>query len=266
MTGTPPPVVDEILNLDDDGLALWLLRQLDTAPPNERGRNYVSERLAAWFPETKAIGAVQQVDQFGIPKASSTRPALVERKLKEAYSLLITRNWIMPDPSSGKVFCDVTSLGRRQLAIVPGSDPDRMGFAAKALSVGDLHPALQARCVDLNFRQGRFETALRDSAAFLEDSIRNLSGLPSNLVGVRLAEQAFAPAPSGPLTDPGEHAGEAAGLQRLFMGFFGAVHNRVAHTEFHYQDPKEAFQILMLVDFLTGKLDEAAQRQSKTLT
>jgi hypothetical protein len=50
------------------------------------------------------------------------------------------------------------------------------------------------------------------------------------------------------------------------MGFFGAVHNRVAHTEFHYQDPKEAFQILMLVDFLTGKLDEAAQRQSKTLT
>jgi hypothetical protein len=82
---------------------------------------------------------------------------------------------------------------------------------------------------------------------------------------VALAEQAFAPAPKGPLSDPGEHKGQASGLQRLFMGFFGAVRNLVAHTEFRYANAKEAFQILMLVDFLTGQLEDGAKRTGKTL-
>jgi hypothetical protein len=47
------------------------------------------------------------------------------------------------------------------------------------------------------------------------------------------------------------------------MGFFGAVRNPLAHTEFRYGNPKEAFQVLMLVDLLTDKLDAAARRLGK---
>lgn len=262
MTTGAPSIIDEILALDDDALALWLLGELDKAPPIEKGENYIGERLAEWFPGSKAIGAIKQLDQTGLALASSTKPDLVERRLKEAYSSLMSRNWIRPDTGSGKRFCELTAQGQAQVAVAPGHDQKRMGFVAKVLTI-DLHPALQARHIDSHFRQGRFETALRDSSAFLEDTIRNLSGLPSNTVGVKLAEQAFAA--SGPLTDPNEHSGQAAGLQRLFMGFFGAVRNRVAHTQFRYADPTEAFQLLMLVDFLTGKLAEAASRQGKKL-
>jgi uncharacterized protein (TIGR02391 family) len=257
--------VDQVLALDEDGLALWLLRALSDAPPIERGENFIGEQLVRWFPNAKGIGIKQQVDMFGIPTAASTKPELVERRLKDAYATLMSRNLIRPDRDAGKVFCEVTAAGRQQLANTPGSDHDRVGFASKALSV-DLHPALQARAIDSNFRQGRFETALRDSSAFLEDSIRQLAGAAPKLVGVSLAEQAFAPAPGGVLTDPAEHPGQGNGLQRLFMGYFGAVRNLVAHTEFRYVDPKEAFQLLMLVDFLTGKLDQAATRLGKTLT
>lgn len=266
MAGPVPPVVEHIEKLDDDGLALWLLRELDIASPGQKGESFIHERLAEWFPAAKAIGAMQQLNQFGLPTGDSVRPGLVERRLKEAYSLLMSRNWIRPDSSSGNTFCELTAAGKRQLAVAPGSDQDRMGFAAKALSIGDLHPALQARFVDLNFRQGRYESALRDCAAFLEDSIRTLSGLSTGLVGVNLAESAFARAPGGPLTDPAEHPGEASGWQRLFMGFFGAIRNLVAHTEFRYEDPREAFQILMLVELLTGKLEAAASRAGQTLS
>jgi hypothetical protein len=81
-----------------------------------------------------------------------------------------------------------------------------------------------------------------------------------------LAQQAFAKAGNGPLTDPNEHPGQSTGLQNLFMGFFGAVRNLIAHTGHRYTDPREAFQLLMLVDLLTYKLDDAAQRIGLTLT
>jgi hypothetical protein len=171
VAGTEPPVVEEILRLDVDGCANWLLRQLDEAPPGETGENFISERVAEWFPGAKAIGAKRQLDQTGIPTAASTRPTLVERHLRDAYHTLVSRGFIRPDPGSGKTFCEITGAGRQQLTTAPGVDQERMGFAAKAMTF-ELHPALQARSIDTNFRQGRFETALRDSSAFLEDAIR----------------------------------------------------------------------------------------------
>jgi hypothetical protein len=55
------------------------------------------------------------------------------------------------------------------------------------------------------------------------------------------------------------------GLQNLYLGFFGAVRNRLAHQDFRYASYKEAFQSLMLLDYLTENLDEAAARLGKQL-
>jgi len=67
------------------------------------------------------------------------------------------------------------------------------------------------------------------------------------------------------LTDPAEHPGQQTGLQRLFEGFFGSVRNLIAHTGYRYDDGKEAFQLLMLLDLLVGSLDAAAKRLGTTL-
>jgi hypothetical protein len=55
------------------------------------------------------------------------------------------------------------------------------------------------------------------------------------------------------------------GLQNLYLGFFGAVRNQLPHQDFRYASDKEAFQSLMLLDYLTEKLDEAAARLGKQL-
>ena len=127
-----------------------------------------------------------------------------------------------------------------------------------------LHPALESRQVGTHFRQGKFETALRDGSVFLEDSIRQVSGLGAGLVGVSLAAKAFAT--SGPLADPSRQPSEQAGLQQLFTGYVGFVRNQVSHKDFKYEDHKEAFQALMLLDFLVEKLDDAAMRIGKPLS
>ena len=218
-------------------------------------------RLNEWFPGTGGFGPTI-VGQFGLPTASSTKRKQVKQRLDDAYAHLLSRNWIAQDPHAGDGFCRITEEGERQLTVAKGHDPERVAFAANALTI-ELHPALQARSIDTHFREGEFETALRDSATFLEDAIRTLGGLPASTLGVTLASQAFAK--NGPLTDPNEHPGQATGLQNLFMGFFGAVRNLISHTAYRYGDPGEAFELLMLVNLLTAKLDVAAQRLGKSL-
>jgi uncharacterized protein (TIGR02391 family) len=241
---------------------MWLLGRLSAIDDGNRGRNLIAILLDELFLGTGGIGNMIQVDQTGIPTGGRAQRTQMKNRLEDAYSLLLSRNWIAQDPSSGDSFCRITEDGSRQLAQASGPDAERVAFAATALGF-DLHPALRKRQVDVYFRRGDFETALRESATFLEDAIRTLAVLPASTLGVTLASQAFAKA--GPLTDPNEHPGQATGLQNLFMGFFGAVRNLLAHTGHRYADPEEAFELLMLVNYLTSKLDAAAQRISKPL-
>jgi hypothetical protein len=48
------------------------------------------------------------------------------------------------------------------------------------------------------------------------------------------------------------------------LGFFGAIRNQVGHQDFKHASDKEAFQALMLLDYLTEKLDAAAQRLGRS--
>ena len=108
-----PQIVDDLLALDDGALDAWLLRRLDEAPPNERGENFIHERLAEWFPATRAIGAIKLVDQFGLPRPDPSTP--VETRLKAAYGRLRSHGWITRDNDGGKTFVKITETGREQL-------------------------------------------------------------------------------------------------------------------------------------------------------
>jgi uncharacterized protein (TIGR02391 family) len=252
---------DQLLALDVEGVSAWLLRELANAPPNEQGQNFIHFRLNEWFPGTGGFGPIQ-IGPTGLPLVDIAKRDRVKCLLEDAYGMLMSRNLIVSDPSAGTSFCRLTAAGEQQAARATGPDQQRIAFAVDALRV-ELHPSLRARSVDTHFRQGKFETALRDGATYLEGAIRTLSGLPASTLGVKLADQAFAR--SGPLTDPSEHQGQQAGLQNLFKGFFGAVRNVIAHHNYRYADSKEALELLLLVDYLTTKLDAAAERLGKTL-
>jgi len=251
----------EFLDLDTEQRADLLLSGLADCAENERGRNFLLFQLQTWFPE---IG-------YGIGMGATVTTANqrlhrneVEDALEDAYARLESQGLIRPNPRAGQTFCKLTAEGEAHLREAQQPDAARVAFAHKALGGISLHPALEKRQVGSHFRQGKFETALRDGSAFLEDSIRNVSGLDSRLVGVNLTSKAFAP--TGPLADPNRQPSEQTGLQQLFMGFFGAIRNLVSHKDFRYAQSKEAFQALMQLDYLTEKLGVAAGRLGESIT
>ncbi|HEX4730515.1 MAG TPA: TIGR02391 family protein [Solirubrobacterales bacterium] len=255
---TWPTDVDDFLALDAQQQRGLVLAGLAICPEGERGENFILHRQGEWFADLAGFGPLPA----DVPARQEKRHA-AEAALREAYSGLMSEGLIRPDPRSGRTFCQVTAAGQAALAEAALPDGGRVTFARKALSGIDLHPALRKRQVDSHFTQGKYETALRDGSVFLEDSIRNLCGLPANLVGVKLASKAFST--SGKLIDPGQTPGEQAGLQALYQGFFGFIRNQVAHQDFRYDSNKEAFQALMLLDYLVERLAEAADRLSMQL-
>jgi len=248
----------DFLALDAEQQADVLLTGLADCPEGERGRNFYEARLSEWFYDL--VSGVGNPQTF--PRLQQQRHQATEA-LEDAYSLLETRGLIRPDLNSGTTFCKVTSAGIARLEAGQLVDGARVDFARRALAATELHPALRKRNVAAHFRQGKFETALRDGATFLEDGIRTLGNVDSKLVGVNLVSKAFSD--TGSLTDRSVPSGEQAGLQSLYMGFFGRIRNQLAHKDFQYVSHKEAFQTLMLLDYLTEKLGEAAGRLGRQL-
>jgi len=255
-----PSTAAEFLLLDPDQRADVLLESLATCPDGERGRNLIVFAAQRWFPALQGFGpiptgaATQQMQQ--------QRHAVTEA-MEDAYAVLSARTLIVPDPRAGTTFCRLTQSGLAHLQSTAMPDAERVRFAARALDGLTLQSALSKRHVDTHFLQGKYETALRDCATYIEDAVRTLGAYGAGDIGVKLMSKAFAKA--GPLSDQSAHAGQQTGVQRLFEGFFGAVRNLIAHTGHRYSDPKEAFQLLMLADLLVGELAAAAARTGQTL-
>jgi hypothetical protein len=140
----------------------------------------------------------------------------------------------------------------------PLPDGARVSFSRRGLAAFELHEALRRQEVERHFLQGRFETAIRDGSVYVEAAIPTVGGLPPNSVGVKLASKAFDP--SGPLADPNRLAAEQLGIQKLFMGYAGAIRNLVGHQAFGYESNKADLHHLMLLNQLTDEVADAAGR------
>jgi hypothetical protein len=256
---TWPSEPADYLSLDAEQQADLLLAGLATCGENERGRNFILFSLGEWFSDlTSGVG-----NPSTFPDLQAQRDEAIDA-LDDAYALLESRGLIRPDPSAGSTFCKLTRAGQAEAASAELPDAARVAFARRALEGIEVHKALSNRQVDAHFRGGKFETALRDGSTFLEGAIRTLSDLDPKLVGVKLASTAFAPA--GPLADPNAPVAEQVGVQNLYVGFFGAIRNKIAHRDFKLASDKKAFESFMLLDYLTEVLAEAATRSGKPLS
>jgi len=254
-----PSSAADYLALDPDQQADVLLGALATCPENERGRNIIVFTLQRWFP---ALGGFGPAPVGGFGGMQNERRA-AEEALEEAYASLHSGGDIRPDPNSGGSFCQVTRKGQARLKATTMPNPRRVTFARLALEHVQLHPTLQARHIDDFFRQGKYETALRDGSTYLEDAIRTLGGFQNSDVGTKLCGKAFSA--NGPLADQSLVAGERDGWQQLYTGFFGAVRNKVAHRSFQYASDKEALSHLMQLDLLVEQLAATAARLGKQM-
>ncbi|WP_161598132.1 TIGR02391 family protein [Curtobacterium flaccumfaciens] len=102
------------------------------------------------------------------------------------------------------------------------------------------------------FSRGDFDTAAFAAMKAVEVEVRILSGLPNDLVGTKLIQEAFKH--GGPLCDVAAEGGEQVATMNLFMGAIGAFKNPASHRTVVFQDPLEAAEVVQLADLLLRML------------
>ncbi|MCB1267343.1 MAG: TIGR02391 family protein [Microthrixaceae bacterium] len=180
-----------------------------------------------------------------IQRGMSTQAQLC---LSEALNWLIARGLVARDKpgqnTAQSIF--VTRTGTRALAEgIEAID------AAARLDV-DLHPRLER--VRTQFLLGEYELAAFAAMREVEIYVRELSGLDSSTIGVRLMREAFKPE-GGQLADAKLDAGERVGIMELFAGAIGTFKNPPSHRQVDYEDPTEASEVVLLADLLMRILD-----------
>lgn len=169
--------------------------------------------------------------------------------LAEAWSWLESRALVAPHPdqsASGSRI--VTRAGRRA---VEQSSLEEI-LAAERIGL-DLHPRLEGQIRPI-FLLGDYETAAFKAMKEVEVRVRELAGLPNDLIGVALMRQAFNQN-TGPLTDATHEGGERQARSDLFAGAIGSFKNPTSHRTVTYTDPIEASEVILLADLLMRILD-----------
>jgi uncharacterized protein (TIGR02391 family) len=174
--------------------------------------------------------------------------------LAEAWAWLEARTLVAPNfDQGGGGAIRVTRSGRRaveQSSLAEVQAAERLGL--------DLHPRL-AGTVRPIFLMGDHETAAFKAMKEVEVRVRELAALPSDVIGVPLMRQAFAPE-GGPLTDPSHEGGERDARSHLFAGAIGSFKNPTSHRSITYTDPIEASEVVLLADLLMRILDSVEAR------
>lgn len=179
----------------------------------------------------------------------SNQAALVGR-LSDAWSWLVAHGCVGPTGSSG-TWQRVTREGA-ELSANPNA---LLQLQANELLSPGLSPELMVSARPA-FMRGDLETAAFAAMKAVEVRVRNLSGLPDGLVGVKLVQEAFKE--GGALADATAEAGERVAIMQLFAGAIGAFKNPASHRVVHFDDPVEAAEVVQLADLLLRMLNRVA--------
>jgi uncharacterized protein (TIGR02391 family) len=216
---------EELLSLPIDQIAMLALQHIDSTP-EWSGRNFI---------------------------VLSTHQGLSKEAQKcwaEALNWLISKNLVgQPSAESkgepGTIF--VTRLGKAALETGLASIK-----ASERLGV-DLHPRLER--VRSQFLLGEYELGAFAAMREVEIRVRELTGSPASLVGVKLMRESFRE--GGKLSNPDLDPGERVGLMELFAGAIGTFKNPPSHRQVDYANPTEASEVIMLADLLMRLLDRS---------
>jgi uncharacterized protein (TIGR02391 family) len=179
--------------------------------------------------------------------------------LAEAWAWLESKALVAPHPEQSSPGARIiTRAGKRVLA--SGSIEEIK--AAERIGL-DLHPRLQGKIRPI-FLLGDYETAAFKAMKEVEVRVRELSGLPNDLIGVALMQQVFN-SNDGPLTDQSHDKGERQARSDLFAGAIGSFKNPTSHRIVTYQNPIEASEVILVADLLMRILDILEMKTSRNV-
>jgi len=177
--------------------------------------------------------------------------------LAEAWAWLESKALVAPTPGQSSPEARIiTRAGSRALASASLAEIQ----AAERIGL-DLHPRLEGKVRPL-FLLGDYETAAFKAMKEVEVRVRELSGLPNDLIGVPLVRQAFNSV-DGSLTNQSHDRGERQARSDLFAGALGSFKNPTSHRAVTYQDPTEASEVILLADLLMRILDTVEAKPAK---
>lgn len=120
-----------------------------------------------------------------------------------------------------------------------------------------LHPLIIKKAYPA-LRREEFDTAVFRAFKAVEVRVRNLSGLPADLVGVALMRQAFHMT-SGKLTDSTAPKAEREAMSHLFSGSIGCYKNPHSHRDVEIGF-NETFEMLLVASHLLQILDRRVEK------
>jgi uncharacterized protein (TIGR02391 family) len=178
------------------------------------------------------------------------RKAEIDLAFAEAWSWLIAQGLLVNHPNASGTAAYVLS---RRAGKFTDETEFRIYAVARMLRRESLHPRIEAN-VWMDFMRGKFDMAVLQAMKAVEVAVREASGLPSDLVGVKLMREAFKPN-KGPLADYAAEIGEQESQSALFAGAIGSYKNPQSHRYVNLDDPTEALEIIMLANHLLRIVD-----------
>ena len=179
--------------------------------------------------------------------------------LTEAWDWLLTHGLIASTHYSRNQWGHTFITRRGEWFLADPDGPERLQ-AERRMEV-DLHFRIRDRVLP-QFLLGEYELAAFAALREVEIRVRELSGAPESLLGVKLMQEAFKP-DDGPLYDPDLDRGEAEAMMALFRGAIGVFKNPPSHRAVDYGgDPIQASEVVLLADLLLRLLDDAEARIS----
>jgi uncharacterized protein (TIGR02391 family) len=113
-----------------------------------------------------------------------------------------------------------------------------------------------------SLRKEEYDTSVFKAFKAVEIRVRELSGLPEEIIGVDLMRKAFSP-DNGPLANANSPKAEREALSHLFSGAIGCYKNPHSHREVHLAF-NEAFEMLLLASHLLSVLDKIEEKLKST--
>lgn len=224
------PDAETIVALAPEDLGITLLRMLQ----GHGDRNFTLSDI--------------QVQARSLAEASRARldRTKLDKVIAEAWQWLMNEGLVMRAPDTNGYYC----LTRKGAALKSEGDLDTY-MQGNVLPIALLDPRI-AEKVRPMFLRGDYDTAVFHAFKEVEVAVRRASGLPKEMIGVKLMRAAFSPE-SGPLTDKEAEAGEKVAMMELYSGAIGHCKNPTSHRDVVI-DRATAARLIALASHLVSQL------------
>lgn len=233
------PPVDNLLEMEPEEIAPFLLdyliEQESSSSSNQLNRYNctLSDSLGRYYPRD----CVKKVAEV----------------LTEAWVWLEREVLIAPKPDTQGDWVFVTRKGRKLANLTDF----KTYLFSNLLPSDNLDPKLLQK-VKPTFIRGDYDTSIFQAFKEVEVRIRELSELPSTMLGVNLARSAF-DANKGVLTDQNLTIAEREACAHLIAGAIGFFKNPSSHRNIDYSNPSEVAEIILFANYLLKLIDSRAQ-------